>query len=538
VRGTRRGTAAAGPVVFAAVVVLAYTRHVLSPGFWADDWLQVAEATFQGYTATVAFNAELLGSRPLLAVLLPAPATLVGPDPTALTLIGLALAVAVVVLLVRALVVVGVPPRHAWAVGVLAVLLPTSSGTRLWPTGALNNTSVLLVLAGLLVTLTALRRSGWTAAALHALGLLLYVASAATYEAAVTVVPLFFLAYLRRTSLRRAASRTAVDTAVIGTVVVVSALATRQVRGVAGLRPRVLDLPSQLRDATSLVVDALTPGPVPRAAVVLLPALLVVATTLVLTRTRPDADAPSGRALGAAVRPWALGAVASGLFALGSLLPFSGGGLNPGSPGIDDRGNVVLTLPVAAAVYCLLGGTAAALTTAAGAPPARRRQLTAVLLTAATALVAVGAWYDLQREIDRWHDASRGQERVLSELERLVPEPPESGVLFVSGFRGESSPGLPVFWLGWGLRGAVQLRYDAGDLSAYGVFDDVRVVCAPDRVFSEDGRTGEGMDPGDAASYGSAVFVDVRAGTVQTPADQDACRDVVEGVVRMPRFDR
>jgi hypothetical protein len=65
---------------------------------------------------------------------------------------------------------------------------------------------------------------------------------------------------------------------------------------------------------------------------------------------------------------------------------------------------------------------------------------------------------ELQQEIARWGLASDRQQRVLDEIEHVVGQPAPNSVLFVSGFRGRSSPGLPVFWLGWDLRGAFSCR--------------------------------------------------------------------------------
>jgi hypothetical protein len=84
--GRRTGALAITSLV--AVAVLAYQRQLRHPGFYADDWLQVAETTFAGYGPTMRFNAELLGGRPLLAALLPLPTTLFGADPTAQTAFG------------------------------------------------------------------------------------------------------------------------------------------------------------------------------------------------------------------------------------------------------------------------------------------------------------------------------------------------------------------------------------------------------------------------------------------------------------------
>jgi hypothetical protein len=44
------------------------------------------------------------------------------------------------------------------------------------------------------------------------------------------------------------------------------------------------------------------------------------------------------------------------------------------------------------------------------------------------------------------------------------------------------------------------------------------------------------MDPGRPAAYGRALFVDVAAGTLQVPPDAMACRAVVAGLDRRPRY--
>ena len=523
-RGGRRVASLA--VAFLVVVtVLAYGRQLQHAGFYADDWLQVSQTTFAGHGATTRFNAGLLGARPLLAALLPLPTTLFGPDPAAQTALGLGLALLAVLLLVRALVVLRVPAVHATAVGLLALLLPASSATRLWPTGGLNNAAVVLALLGLLATLAALDARSGRRVALHATGALLYGASLATYEVAATVIPVFFLAYLRRAPLRTAVLRSACDTALVAALLILSAVRTSDVRGldVPGPMARLPGLPAQLRDGASVLVDTLTAGPLPRAAVLVLP---VAVAGAFLVRSRRGATWRS-------VRPWAEGVLAAGVFSVAALLPFTGY-LSPGASGVDNRGNIVFGLAVAAATYCLLGATVAAVSAAAG--PRAPRSLAPVLLTGAVVVLSALLWLDLQREIDRWGTAAARQQDVLAEIERLAGSPAPDSVLFVAGFRGGSSPGLPVFWLGWDLRGAVQLRYGDPSLAAYPVFEDVTVTCRADEVIADDGRQGEGMDPGEPARYGRALFLDLTAGTLQVPRDASACRAVVAELDRKPRY--
>jgi hypothetical protein len=87
------------------------------------------------------------------------------------------------------------------------LLFPASDSARLWPVASLAGYDVALVLGAILTVLSALRRQGRSALALHVLGGLLAVLAMVTYEIALPLVALggitYCLAYRNRNALLR-----------------------------------------------------------------------------------------------------------------------------------------------------------------------------------------------------------------------------------------------------------------------------------------------------------------------------------------------
>jgi hypothetical protein len=115
--------------------------------------------------------------------------------------------------------------RLAWpwaaAAAALLIVFPGSDSTRLWPNASIGEYVVSLVLIGILIVLTALRRdTRWPQLILHAVAALLSVVAMLTYEIAVPLVALSGLIYWAAHRNRRALWRGAVDLGIAAAFVI------------------------------------------------------------------------------------------------------------------------------------------------------------------------------------------------------------------------------------------------------------------------------------------------------------------------------
>ena len=456
--------AAAG--VLLAVGLLAYGSYVAHGGFYSDDWSNAAGYRFSEsprYWSTVSELTGELGGRPMLAALLPVPHALFGVDPAAQLALALALGIATSWCLYLLLRTLSLPPLHAGAISVLALLFPWSDAIRLWATASINSVSVCLFLLGLVVAIHGLRHRGRAGLAMHAGADVLYLLSLLTYEVAAAAALLAGLLYLGRAPGASVARRWLADVVVVLAGLGYSYLSTVKARHVGSISERLTDIGDFAREGALLLGSALLPlGSLSRSAAALVLLLAAAAAGFAILRVRRDGD-PELRGW---LRWMAVGAVTISA----AYFMFLGSNLHPRDPGIHTRINLFAGLGYCVLVYAILAAAGHLLF---GPGP---RAIAATL--SAAAVVALGYGILLRDDQGDWRRASDLQDRVLAAVDSELPGLPPHSHLLTVGHPSQSAPGVQVFSKDWDLSGALKL--ESGDPTArgYPILRDVAVRCA------------------------------------------------------------
>ena len=495
-------------LVLAAVGALAYGPHVVDGGFYLDDWSIAADYRFADpprYWTVVGIQQDVLGGRPLGALLLPLPHALFGLRPELHLAYALALGVATSLCLFLLLRTLSLAPLHAGAVAVLALLFPWSDTVRLWAIVSVSSFSVCFLLLGLVLALNGLERGGRAALAMHAGAAVLYALSVLTYEATGAVALLAGVLYLGRAPFRAVAGRWLADAAVVLAALGYSLATTVEERHVGSFGERISDLGTFLHESLLLLVSALVPVGSPGRALtglVLLVAGLLVGGALIRCRRSDEPDLRRSLWLAAA------GAVAIAA----TYFMFLGSNLHPKDPGIHMRINVFAGLGFSAVVY--------ALAVTAGCLIFRSRTDAAIAALAAAALIATGYWARVREDAAQWRRAAELQEVVLAAVGRELPRLPRKSTLLTFGFPAQAGPEVPIFDKSWDLEGAVQLQAGEPTLRAFPIYVGVVVRCRRDAVIV----AGPGSYGASRAEYGAAFFLDVARGKSTRIDSSSACR--------------
>ena len=285
-----------------ALVVLtaaAFVPYALHGGFFSDDWAVASDVHVSpgtGYAGAVHQISKESGGRPLLAAALPLPHVLFGESPRAHVLFGLFLGILTCLCFFAVLRLLGLAPGHAIVIACLALLFPWADSVRLWPTVSITGIAVTFFFLGVCLALVALEADGWRRWLLGGLGTAFYLASVLTYEVAGVAACLVGVLYLRRAPRSHALWRWAVDVFVVVAALAWSAHATRGVRHVASPSQVLSDVPSFVRQGSSLLAVALLAFPGTDGAVAKAVMLLAIAAVLALAarsvvRTRDAAAA-------------------------------------------------------------------------------------------------------------------------------------------------------------------------------------------------------------------------------------------------------
>lgn len=499
--------------------------HIRHGGMVSDDWANLSDWVFAPsprYPSVVQGELDLLGARPVLALLLPLPAVLAGEDAAGQIALGLAFVWASTAMLYITLRVVGLPARLAALPVALSVVLPASSAVRLWATAALNHATILFALSGVLMTLFAFGARGRRAVALHGAGLLLYVTSVATYEAAGILLLILGPLYLRFAAPEIVLRRWVADIVVVCSALVASAMLTRRVRSVGGgPDDRVLAIPGFVLGYARRLAETMTPLGIPDRLAIL--PVLITAGALIVARR-------SGRMVGGSeTAGWAWALAAGTVLLAAAAVPFLGSGLGPGSDGLANRANLVAG-PVLAGLAIALVGLCIAVSALLLPERIRNRAATLGVMAAGAWLVA-GGWADARDQQRAWRASAEQQRAVLDGMQAALPAPRAGDMIYVYGFRTTVAPGVPVFDETWDLWGAARVRYGEGSVRAYPALERTRLRCGA--------RTATMVEPsrplfeGDAAAeYGGAVAVDVAARTATRLTGPRVCRTVAAAMER------
>jgi hypothetical protein len=367
------------------------------------------------------------------------------------------------------------PPLHAGAIAILALLFPWSDSIRLWATGSVITVSVCFFLVALTLALRGFDRIGRGAIAMHMAAVLFYALSVLTYEATAAAALLAGLLYRGRGSPATVAGRWIAD--VIGVLAALgySYSATASSRHVGSPLERIEDVGRFTKEALLLLASAVQPFGSPGRVLQGLTLLLVAAVVAAgLLRVRRQGD----RETRGWLRWMAIGAAAL----VAAYFMFLGSHLYPRDPGIDNRINVLAGLSYALLAYSVIACACQILI--------GRRIVAAATTLAVAVTVGIGYEINLARDQSDWREAASGQGEVLDTIdERLPPLPPGSTVLSF-GAPAQAAPEVPVFDRRWDLTGALRIRRNSPSLRAFPVFDGVEVRCAHE--LSVDGGGGYG----------------------------------------------
>ncbi|MCA1684214.1 MAG: hypothetical protein LC708_03710, partial [Actinobacteria bacterium] len=367
-------------LALAAVAAAAFGPYVARGGLYWDDWENAATTRHPpaGFVGPV--ELRLLAYRPVLALLLPLPHELAGTHAAAQLAIAVGLVVAMVSCFYLLLRTAGLPALHAGPIALLTLLFPYSTATRLWPTGAINNVAVALLLLGLCAGLRGLEARGRQATRLRVAAAVLYVLAVLTYEAVavpalVGSLGLYALRGGWPAALRQ--WRWQAASIVAATLLVVLAT-TREAQSPAGALSHAAAIAGQ---ATTLLGRALVPVGQPPVPAVLAGLLALFGLSAWLVRRLP-ADHPARTQTALGVRLLGVGALA--VAAGYAMFVPSSSQYEPLNGGTGDRMNLVAALGFATAAWATaltVGGLAG------GAVGARARWAPGALAAAVGTLV-------------------------------------------------------------------------------------------------------------------------------------------------------
>ncbi len=232
-------TAAELVLVSGALLVLAalvFGGHVLHGGLYSDDWGNGSEYRFvesPHYLHAVEGRAKDMGSRPVLALLLPLSNVFFGTHAAPQLAVALLLGALTCLLLYLLLRTLGLAPVHSGAIAALVLLFPWADSIRLWATASLNTVALCFGLLGLTVAVRSIRRDDRKSGRGHMLAIALFVLSILTYELMALALLLTGLFYRGRAARSRVLRWWLADALAVGSALIYTAVTTTKQAGSA-----------------------------------------------------------------------------------------------------------------------------------------------------------------------------------------------------------------------------------------------------------------------------------------------------------------
>jgi hypothetical protein len=496
------------------VGLLVFAPYVPNGGFYEDDWGNASLYRERGYW-DMAFDFWLHSKpwRPVLALLLPLPHALFGLTPSFHLATGLVLAILASLAFFVFMRAVGIEPRHAIAVSLLALVFPWSDALRLWATGSLNNIAPMTYFLGAAVAIQALRLEPAQQPrrrVLHALSVVLYLVSLFTYEIAAPAIALSGLVYRRRVSWAALRARWLLDAVIVLVWLVAVVYPSSRLHDVRSLSDRVAALPETVVQASSLFASMFLPRDISSPVAKLL--VLVGVGVVLGTALRRIRDGDAGE-----LRTWLLRAGA-GVCAVGvGYVMFLGYGY-PLAEGPENRVNALSSYGFVVAAYSVVALLCLLVARSRVAPSFP------ILLVGGTLLLGLGFVDRVRADAGRYEASAAEQTRQLATLRRMLPRMLPHTTVFTFGHSLTSGHGVPILDAPWVLTAAVQLRWKDPSLrAASAVGRDVS--CARDvaRVAFHIA----GSDVIYAARYGRAEFVDLSLPSVRHVDSRHDCREAL-----------
>jgi hypothetical protein len=516
-----------------AIVVGAWlvfvVRQIADAGFYSDDWALQWEWDNFGFSGAIDRQFDFLGSKPLLAYLLIGSYEVLGTDPAVHHLVAALLTLGCAVGFYFVLRGLRFPPRDAIPVASLALLFPWASSVRLWPTAALNNFAVLLLIAGFLIALRGLRVKGPRGLLIHLAATACYVASILVYEVTTGLALFAWIAYVWLGGWRAAGPRMAMDIPAVAA----AALYTREhtnkhVESIGEQLNHVLDI---ARQGADVITAALVPVAIPAdisdwlTAIVMGGSLAVLIAAALRSRRRAPAKQSPG------IRWPLVAALAVAALALSWAIFVPQAFYTPTFRGIEDRVNIVALYPAAVLVWAVLR---------AGGSLFRRNGYQ--IAVAGAIAVGIGYWIQDFRQQDDWLRSTELQPGVLAAVERANPH--EGAVVLVFGYPAETARGVPVLNTNYDLKPAARL-VTSKQIDAYPVFAGSTLRCSPKGIaidylatplYQRISVTEEGTAK--LQPYSNVIFVDVAGGRHEVIRSREQCLRAVAAYPPGPWLDR
>jgi hypothetical protein len=513
-------------LALALVGLIEFLPHVLHGGLYVDDWADLSfyrfapSPRFANAVSIIHFN----DPRPLLAYWKVAAVALFGQHGSYYLVLALLLSILVSLLLAVLLLRLGYGTVFSVAVAVLVLLFPWSDSVHLWSTASLNQIALSFYLAGLIVAVHGLSHRGVVAVGWHAAALSLFTLSMLTYEAAATLIPLSGLVYLAVYNWRTIRWVVLLDFLFGVALAVLTYRLHSHGRSRPGLTTALSDLSPTLHQLVGLGARAV--DPVTDGATVVLTVIVVIALVRFVQLRR-------GGRMSAELWRNGLTVAFAALFTLIAVLPYAGSGGHPLDPGINNRGNIVVALPIVVGVIALVQVIASMWVRHNGA---RRAFVTLLLI-----VIGVSYAVHVRNDASHWDDATKIQHRVLTVARTLVPDPAPGSVVFVLGYPAMTAPGVPTFSQTWDLGPAVSVRYGR-PIGGYPVFAGAQLQCVSSGVYpiSPPGpydalQGGEG--PLLEVAYKRAFLIDIATSQLQRLSSQARCQDAARGLRPAPFTD-
>lgn len=522
--------AAAAVAAVLGLWLLIVIRQLADASFYSDDWALQWEWHHYGFSEALSRQFDILGSKPLLAILLIGSYEVLGTDPVRHQLVVVLLTLACTVGFYFLLRELRFSPRDAIPITLLALLFPWASSVRLWVTGGLNNFAVLLLFAGLLIALRGLRVEGRRGILIHVAATACYVASILTYEVTTGVALFAWTAYVWLGGWRAALPRMALDIPAVVLVAIYTAETT--IKPVYGLADQLGQVPDMVRDGADLIAGTLLPVTVPAdipaalTAAVLLGAVFVLVMAVV--RSRPRAGG-TGAAAGTRWAAVALAALAALALCWAVFVPQVF--YTPTFRGIEDRVNILALYPAAVLVWAVLR--------AGGSLLPRHGYSLAVV---GAACVAIGFGIQDVRQQNQWLRSADLQPEVLAAVERA--HPPDGAVVLVFDYPAETARGVPVLNTNYDLKPAARL-VTSKDIDTYPVFAGSTLRCSHKGIaidylatplYQRISVTEEGTAK--LQPYSKVVFVDVGTGRHEVIGSRAQCARALDTYKPGPWLDR
>jgi hypothetical protein len=515
-------------LLFGLVELALLGSHVVHGGMYADDWPLSAIQRRIGTSGLFGNLAAGNHERPLGFIYQTVTTAISGTSLQLHAMWGpLTLFTAVVALyfLLKALLFA---TADAVCICLLFLIFPFSDGSWLWYAASHGYLAIALAAFGGVVAVKSTRYDGRPGIVSRLCALLLFAASVLTYQTAALVICLSILAYRSRVPPRKAVLLWLSD---VGTVALALFL-PRLVTGSAGnsVPDKIIPLADQVDHARlmanqglTLLADVLVPFGSAHRDVVLPVALALLLGGIFIARA-------SDPGLRRQARRW-LAVVAGGILVIATAyaiyVPAPINFYEPLARGTENRVNIAAAFGYVVVVYALamIGGTIVV--------RVLRWNASNAAAVALVIVIAVFTGYAIRTrgDIASWDRATAIQRHELSALRTLGKPAPDTTIYTFEGV-GDTAPGVPAFRSTWDLNSAVQLLWNDPSLDAYPIFIGTQMECTADQVLPNGLTNGDGI--AQAASYGHAVFYDLRTGQRRLITNLKICRRAVGAFVAGP----